>query len=172
MTKVCSASEPCASCAGLEDKRTAEVLAGLRAEAAELAGEPVLGQLVASATDLLTRYNTPGEACAFCLERQVPGEDGAGAGPPQLLRLPCYHCFHLCGPRLVTSLQAANLRTSPSGLLLRSPACGAAPDLHNSPHCIMHLLSVSHAYLDCSHQLFALACLHRGVSSRCFEQQL
>ena len=86
------------SCAGLEDERTAEVLTALRATAAELAGEPVLLQLVASAIDLLTRYNTPGEACAFCLEAQVPEEDGAGAGPPQLLRLPCYHCFHLCGP--------------------------------------------------------------------------
>ena len=95
---VCRALNLYTSCTGLDDERAAEVLVALRAEAAKLAGEPALGQLVASATDLLTRFNVPSEACAFCLESQVPEEGGAGAGPPQLLRLPCYHCYHLCSP--------------------------------------------------------------------------
>jgi hypothetical protein len=86
----------------LGDARVTEVLARLEAEAAELAGEPVLGQLVETASEELTRLNAPGEPCAFCLEPQAPeepsGGGGAGAGPPRLLRLPCYHCFHLCAP--------------------------------------------------------------------------
>lgn len=79
------------------------VLARLKAEAAEFAGEPVLGQLVETASAELTRFNMPEEPCAFCLEPQEPEEPSSsggagGAGPPPLLRLPCYHCFHLCDP--------------------------------------------------------------------------
>ncbi len=74
------------------------MLARLEAEAAELAGEPVLGHLVATAAELLTQFNVPGEACAFCLEPQEPEALPYPTRAPQLLRLPCYHCFHLCEP--------------------------------------------------------------------------
>ena len=114
---------PRCAAAGLGDARVAEVLARLEAEAAELAGEPVLGQLVETASEELTRLNAPGEPCAFCLEPQEPEEPSGGggdaAGPPRLLRLPCYHCFHLCAP----ACPPGCLALTPQGL--RASQCRA-----------------------------------------------
>ena len=74
--------------AGLGDARLAALQAELSRAAGEaLPGEMVLGHLVEVATDLMTAANEPEGDCAFCLLRL----DAA----PAVLRLDCYHCFHL-----------------------------------------------------------------------------
>lgn len=89
---------------GLGDARLAGVQAALAAEAAALAGELSLGHLVETALDLLTDANQPEGSCAFCLEPLLPagagaaaaGREAAGQLPPlPLLRLGCYHVYHV-----------------------------------------------------------------------------
>lgn len=83
---------------GLGDARVAQLQAALAAEAAALAGELSLGHLVETALDLLTEHNRPEGLCAFCLEPLPPPANPAAPGQGQqhaLLRLQCYHCFHL-----------------------------------------------------------------------------
>lgn len=83
---------------GLGDGRLGQLQAALASEAAALAGELSLGHLVETALDLLTEHNRPEGLCAFCLERLPDPSDPAAPGAERqgaLLRLQCYHCFHL-----------------------------------------------------------------------------
>lgn len=56
-------------------------------EAAGLAGELSLGQLVETALELLSAANRPHGPCSFCLEPVAAGEP--------VLRLACFHCYHM-----------------------------------------------------------------------------
>lgn len=78
---------------GMSDKRIAGVLSQLHTVADSLAGEMMLGSLIEAAKDAMTDINQPEGHCVFCLEPLVP----PGTVPSQdlLLRLPCYHCYHL-----------------------------------------------------------------------------
>ena len=87
--------------AGLSDAQVAECAALLAAEAAPLRGEMLLGHLCETALDFLTAANHPAGDCVFCL-RPVGGAVAAAAGGGgalspayDVLKLPCYHCFHL-----------------------------------------------------------------------------
>lgn len=83
---------------GLGDVRLAHLRATLAAEAAALAGDCSLGHLVETALDLLSGSNRPEGLCAFCLEPLPAPVDHEAAGRgerPTLLRLQCFHCFHL-----------------------------------------------------------------------------
>ena len=77
----------------MSDKRIADVLSQLHTVADSLAGEMMLGSLIEAAKDAMTDINQPEGHCVFCLEPLVP----SGTVPSQdlLLRLPCYHCYHL-----------------------------------------------------------------------------
>ena len=80
--------------AGLSDKRIAAVLQHLAQQARELGGEMMLGQLIDAAREQLTELNYPEGDCCFCLEPLLQ----PGWSPAQLvddlLKLPCFHCFH------------------------------------------------------------------------------
>ena len=58
-----------------------------------IAGEMMLGSLIEAAKDAMTEINQPEGHCIFCLDPLVP----PGTVPSQdlLLRLSCYHCYHL-----------------------------------------------------------------------------
>ncbi|CAM6127285.1 unnamed protein product [Calypogeia fissa] len=73
---------------GLGDSRHAQLLGDLRAQAAELAGGPMLVAISEAATDLLTNMNTPDGDCCFCTD---PLDDGA---KPFMKLMACFHCFH------------------------------------------------------------------------------
>ena len=66
----------------------------LREEATAMAGEMMLGHLCETAKTRLTEMNSPEGDCAFCLLPLV--EDGKHVGSKQLLKLACFHCYHLC----------------------------------------------------------------------------
>eukprot|EP00887_Chlorella_sp_A99_P003414 scaffold7.g3414.t1 len=104
---------------GMGDARAARVLAALRTDAAALEGDMMLGTLVDTALDLLTEANCAEGDCVFCLEAmrlgggQAAAAGGAAEGVAGLaaapaaaeepashpaypvLRLECYHCFHM-----------------------------------------------------------------------------
>lgn len=90
---------PLLPAAGLGEQRLAEVQAALAAEAACMAGELQLGHLCETAIELLTAANQPEGHCAFCLEPlladHLPGGGGGGGAGSAVLRLGCYHCYHL-----------------------------------------------------------------------------
>ena len=62
-----------------------------------LGGEMMLGQLIDAAREQLTELNYPEGNCCFCLEPLLQ----PGWSPAQLvedlLKLPCFHCFHRWG---------------------------------------------------------------------------
>ena len=68
-------------------------MARLHTEANSLVGDMMLGSLIEAAKDAMTELNQPEGHCIFCLEQLVP--DGAIPSQKLLLRLPCYHCYHL-----------------------------------------------------------------------------
>ena len=76
--------------------RIDQVITRLRSEAHSLLGEMMLGSLIEAAKDVMTEMNQPEGHCIFCLEELVAPQ----TKPSQetLLRLPCYHCYHLCDP--------------------------------------------------------------------------
>ena len=78
--------------AGLEDARVADVLTRLRQEAADSVGNMVLGLLIEAARDLLTAMNSPEGDCVFCMRSLM---EASSFGSRELMKLPCYHCFHL-----------------------------------------------------------------------------
>ncbi len=79
--------------AGMSDKRIDTVMSRLQAETKGLLGEMMLGSLIEAAKDAMTELNQPEGHCIFCLEQLVP--EGINPIHPPLLRLPCYHCYHL-----------------------------------------------------------------------------
>ena len=79
--------------AGLGDARVRELLSRLRQDAEESVGNMVLGLLIETARDLLTGMNAPEGDCIFCMNG-LSGE-ASTSGSPELMKLPCYHCFHL-----------------------------------------------------------------------------
>ena len=79
--------------AGMSDKRIDTVMTCLQAETKGLLGEMMLGSLIEAAKDAMTEMNQPEGHCIFCLEQLVP--EGISSIHPPLLRLPCYHCYHL-----------------------------------------------------------------------------
>ena len=78
---------------GLGDRRTAELLQRLQQDAVESSGSMMLGMLCESARDQLTAMNRPEGACIFCLDELC--DDSSSAAEADLLKLPCYHCFHM-----------------------------------------------------------------------------
>ncbi len=50
----------------------------------------MLGMLCEAARDQLTAMNSPEGACIFCLDELCSDSSSA-----DLLKLPCYHCFHM-----------------------------------------------------------------------------
>lgn len=87
---------------GLGDERQARLLDELRREAGAQAGELVLGHLVEVAADTLSELNHPEGHCIFCLEgMEAPAPPPSGrqdaAGGSALVKLPCYHVFHVSG---------------------------------------------------------------------------
>ena len=52
----------------------------------------MLGMLCEVARDQLTLMNRPEGDCIFCLNSLC--EEPAAAANLELLKLPCYHCFH------------------------------------------------------------------------------
>lgn len=78
---------------GLGDSRTAELLHRLQQDAAESSGSMMLGMLCEAARDKLTSMNRPEGACIFCLDQLC--NDSGSAAEADLLKLPCYHCFHM-----------------------------------------------------------------------------
>lgn len=78
---------------GMSDKRIDTVMTCLQAETKGLLGEMMLGSLIEAAKDAMTEMNQPEGHCIFCLEQLVP--EGISSIHPPLLRLPCYHCYHL-----------------------------------------------------------------------------
>jgi hypothetical protein len=79
--------------AGMSDKRIDTVITRLQAETKGLLGEMMLGSLIEAAKDAMTELNQPEGHCIFCLEQLVP--EGINLIQPPLLRLPCYHCYHM-----------------------------------------------------------------------------
>ena len=74
-------------CKGVGDARAAQLLGLLKAEAAGLLGELVLGHLIEVAKEWATQHNHPEGHCIFCLESME-------GGTVQLVKLPCFHTFH------------------------------------------------------------------------------
>ena len=84
--------------AGLSDARQAQLRSRLQEEAVGLAGSMMLGHLAETARDALTAMNSPEGDCVFCRcplreDRSAPGI--SGQDEEELLRLPCYHVYHL-----------------------------------------------------------------------------
>ncbi|GAB4815582.1 hypothetical protein N2152v2_002628 [Parachlorella kessleri] len=83
----------------LSDKQLAACQQALHHEAASLRGEMMLGHLCETAIDLVTAANHPSGDCAFCLEPVSAAGEGPAAGRHtpafDVLKLGCYHCFHL-----------------------------------------------------------------------------
>ncbi len=77
---------------GLGDSRTAELLQRLHEDAEESSGSMMLGMLCEVARDQLTAMNRPEGACIFCLDPLC--EEQSSSTKADLLKLPCYHCFH------------------------------------------------------------------------------
>ncbi len=71
----------------------ADLLSRLRQDAAGSLGTMVLGLLIEAARDALTAMNSPEGDCIFCMCSLM--EEASGSGSRELIRLPCYHCFHL-----------------------------------------------------------------------------
>ena len=88
-----SCNLPIFAASGMSDARIDKVITRLRGEAQNLLGEMMLGSLIEAAKDSMTELNEPEGHCIFCLDDLVP----AKTTPSQqtLLRLPCYHCYHL-----------------------------------------------------------------------------
>lgn len=93
---VASLRAPChPPCAGLSDEQLRGLAGALAREAAALAGELSLGQLVETGLELLSAANRPHGPCAFCLEPLAPGGGAGSCGSGgAVLRLACYHCYH------------------------------------------------------------------------------
>ena len=87
------ASQARHNAAGMSDKRIDTVMTRVQAEINGLLGEMMLGSLIEAAKDAMTELNQPEGHCIFCLEQLVP--EGINSFQPPLLRLPCYHCYHL-----------------------------------------------------------------------------
>ena len=79
--------------AGMSDKRIEAVLSRLQAEAKGLLGEMMLGSLIEAAKEAMTEINQPEGHCIICLEQLV--QEGTTPNQHTLLRLPCYHSYHL-----------------------------------------------------------------------------
>ncbi len=77
----------------MSDTRIDAVMTRLQAETKGLLGEMMLGSLIEAAKDAMTEMNQPEGHCIFCLEQFVP--EGISPNQTPLLRLPCYHCYHL-----------------------------------------------------------------------------
>jgi E3 ubiquitin-protein ligase RNF25 len=89
---------------GLTDAACSQLETSLQAEAENLVGEMVLGHLCELALDLLTEANHPNGNCIFCLEDVIGNQtitlassNGSSSSAPsyQVLKLPCFHCFHI-----------------------------------------------------------------------------
>ncbi len=85
---------------GLGDTREAQLLSSLAALADDLRGEMMLGALCEEAVEQLTGANSPDGACTICmsdLDRAASGSDAdtARARAEAVVKLPCYHCFHM-----------------------------------------------------------------------------
>lgn len=81
--------------AGMSDARIEVVMSRLQAEASNLLGEMMLGSLIETARDVMTDINQPEGNCIYCLEGLVPAGGDPDSQAQALLRLPCYHTFHL-----------------------------------------------------------------------------
>lgn len=77
----------------MSDRRIDTVMTRLQSEANSLLGEMMLGSLIEAAKDAMTDMNQPEGHCIYCLEQLVP--KGVMPSHKFLLRLPCYHCYHL-----------------------------------------------------------------------------
>ena len=77
----------------MSDIRIDKVISRVRAEAHNLLGEMMLGSLIETAKETMTEMNQPEGHCIFCLETLVA--DDLTPSQKTLLRLPCYHCYHL-----------------------------------------------------------------------------
>jgi hypothetical protein len=81
--------------AGLGDGRQAELLRSLKQEAEASLGSMMMGLLVESARDTLTSMNRPEGDCIFCMSSLSEEPGTSGRSDTDILKLPCYHCFHL-----------------------------------------------------------------------------
>lgn len=82
--------------AGLGDARKAKMLERLHEEAHSSVGNMMVGLLIETARDTLTAMNIPEGDCIFCM---CPLSETSGTiDSLELMKLPCYHCFHLCVP--------------------------------------------------------------------------
>lgn len=79
----------------MSDARIAVVMSRLQAEASSLLGEMMLGSLIETARDVMTDINHPEGNCIYCLESLIPTVRDQASDLQGLLRLPCYHTFHL-----------------------------------------------------------------------------
>lgn len=89
---------------GLTDAACTAFIRQIQEESANLAGEMVLGHLCELALELMTAANHPSGTCAFCLEELISNSlatpslassSTATNYAYSILKLPCFHCFHL-----------------------------------------------------------------------------
>jgi hypothetical protein len=82
---------------GLTDAACIQLQAALQNEALNLVGEMILGHLCELALELITEANHPSGTCVFCLEDVVVNNnnDNTSWSAYHVLKLPCFHCFHI-----------------------------------------------------------------------------
>lgn len=119
--------------AGLGDMRVKELLSRLRQEAEESVGNMVLGLLIETARDVLTGMNNPEGDCIFCMNSLSDQASTSGSG--ELMKLPCYHCFHLydllpdtlpCRAQIVHTLSLTTYRVAHAGTALQDGGDGSS----------------------------------------------
>ena len=92
---------------GLDDAQLASLMEALQELVEESPGEPIILGLSERVKEFLDEHNTPPQECSICLEPLAGSADGE-TGDGELLRLDCFHCFHVrCAARWRLSVLAS-----------------------------------------------------------------